>query len=153
MRKVLFVCTANVCRSPMAEALFNALAAEAHLPHEAESAGVAALVDRPISPNAQAALEEVGVYSDGHRARQVDETLLGEADLVLAMTPQHAAALRRLSDPPSGRVWTLLGYANDAPDSEGVPDPHGHPMTAHRASVRQLFLSISVVVDRLRREG
>ena len=58
-KKVLFVCTANVCRSPMAEAIFNALAEERGLLWRAESAGVAALVDEDITPNARAALEVV----------------------------------------------------------------------------------------------
>ena len=68
-RQILFVCTANVCRSPMAEAIFNALAEERGLAWRAESAGVAALVDEDITPNARAALDEVGIYANEHRAR------------------------------------------------------------------------------------
>src|SRR5215212_11146019 len=87
--QILFVCTANVCRSPMAEAIFNALAGERGLLWRAESAGVAALVDEDITPNARAALDEVGIYANEHRARQVEEEILEEADLVLAMGPPH----------------------------------------------------------------
>src|SRR5918997_2532697 len=94
-KQILFVCTANVCRSPMAEAIFNALAEEGGLAWRAASAGVAALEGEDITPNARAALEEVGIYTREHRARQVDEAMLGEADLVLVMGPQHVATLRR----------------------------------------------------------
>jgi protein-tyrosine phosphatase len=55
---VLFVCTANVCRSPMAEAIFDSLASEADLPWKARSAGVAALVGEPIAPRAEAVPRE-----------------------------------------------------------------------------------------------
>ena len=69
IKNILFVCTANVCRSPMAEAIFNALAEERELPWRAASAGVAALEGEDITPNACAALEEVGIYPKEHRAR------------------------------------------------------------------------------------
>ena len=153
MKKMLFVCTANVCRSPMAQAIFGALAEDAGVSHRARSAGVAALVGEPMAPNARAALEEVGVYAEGHRSRQVDGAMLGEADLVLAMTPEHEAALRRLSRSSAAKMHTLLGYASGVPDAGGISDPYGQSMTAHRASVRQLFESISVLVERLGREG
>ena len=151
-RKVLFVCTANVCRSPMAAAMFGALAEEAGLACEPCSAGTDALINEPIDPGARAALEEVGVYAESHRARQVDAAVLEEADLVLAMTPEHAAALHRLSATARPKVRTLLEYASGVPDSEGIPDPYGQPVTAYRASVRRLLHSISVLVERIGRE-
>jgi protein-tyrosine phosphatase len=151
--KVLFVCTANVCRSPMAEAIFEALAEERGLQYRAASAGVAALVDEEITPNARAALEEVGIYAKEHRARQVSEATLREADLVLVMGPRHVATLRRRFGDLSERVYTLPEYALGASPEEGIPDPYGHTMTAFRASVRQLLEYIEGLVKRLEREG
>ena len=152
-KQILFVCTANVCRSPMAEAIFNALAEERGLAWRAASAGVAALVGEDITPNARAALEEVGIYAGEHRARQVGEEMLGEADLVLAMAPRHVATLRRRFGGLSGRVYTLPGYALGAPPEEGIPDPFGQTMIAFRASVRQILEYTEGLVGRLEREG
>ncbi len=152
-KQVLFVCTANVCRSPMAEAIFNALAEERGLAWRAESAGVAALVDEDITPNARAALDEVGIYANEHRARQVGEEMLEEADLVLGMGPRHVATLRRRFGGFSERVYTLPEYALGAPPEEGIPDPYGQTMTAFRASVRQLLEYTEGLVGRLEREG
>jgi len=151
-RRILFVCTANVCRSPMAEAIFNALAEERGLLWRAESAGVAALVDEDITPNARAALDEVGIYANEHRARQVGEAMLGEADLVLGMSPRHVATLRRRFGDLSERVYALPQYALGAPPEEGIPDPYGQTMTAFRASVRQLLEYTEALVGRLERE-
>ena len=149
--KVLFVCTANVCRSPMAAAISTALAEEQRVPWRATSAGVKALVGEGMSPRAVAALEEIGVYSREHQARQVDPLMLQEADLVLAMTPKHADILRRLSTPNSGKVHTLVAFVNGATDGEGIPDPYGQSMLAHRASVRQLISYLGEVVRRVGR--
>ncbi len=149
--RVLFVCTANVCRSPMAEAIFNALAQDKGVQWKARSAGVAALVGKPISPRASSALEEVGVFLDGHQARQVSAVMLERADLALAMTTDQASALRRLSEVSSEKVHTLMGYASDGGGGD-VPDPYGRSVTVHRAVVRELLSCVKEVIGRLERE-
>lgn len=149
-KKVLFVCTANICRSPMAEKIFNALVWDAGVPYEARSAGVAALVGEPIARNARTVLEEAGVQTGEHRARQVDRAMIEDADLVLAMTPQHVAALQRLAGGPSQKIRTLPGYARDAPDAEGIADPYGMPISAYRASAREIFGYVDRVVSRMK---
>lgn len=152
MKKVLFVCTANICRSPMAEAMFNALVEDKGLPYEAASAGVVALIDEDIAPNARVALEEVGIYAQTHHARQVSEKMLKEADLVLAMGPRHVATLRRHFGGLANQISTLREYVTGVPDPEGIPDPYGHTMPAYRASLRQLFELIERLVGRLELE-
>ena len=149
MKKVLFVCTANVCRSPMAQAIFNALAEDEGLPFRAESAGTAALEGEPMAPNAVAVLEEAGIYPGAHHARQVSGAMLEEAALVLAMSPRHAATLRRLSGESPAQIHTLPEYATGVPDQEGIPDPYGLTMAAHRSTLRQLYEHVGRAVDRL----
>ena len=150
MRKILFVCTANICRSPMAAAMFNALAEDGGLPFRAESAGTAALEGNPMAENAQEALGEVGIYPEAHSARQVSEDMLEAADLVLAMGPRHVAALRKnFGDLSAGKLHTLPEYASGSPSEEGIPDPYGHTITAYRASVRQLLGYVEPLLGRL----
>jgi protein-tyrosine phosphatase len=145
---VLFVCTANVCRSPMAERIFNALVQDKRLPFRAESAGIAALRNEPIAPNAREALEEVGVRAGTHRARQLDGEMVERAHLVLVMGPHQLSQLARILGPLPPKVFTLPGYASGS-DAEEVSDPYGYTMTSYRASVRQLLGSVSRVVRRL----
>ena len=153
MKTVLFVCTANVCRSPMAEAIFNALAEDRRLPYRARSSGLAALENEPMASNARAALEEVGVSVGHHRARQVNESMLREADLVLALSPRHMAQLRERYGSLSHKVHTLAQYASGAPAEDGISDPYGQAMTAYRASVYQLVGYIDSLVEALRKTG
>jgi protein-tyrosine phosphatase len=148
LKKVLFVCTANICRSPMAQAIFDALAEDNGLPFRSESAGTAALEGRPIAPNAMAALEEVGIYPGSHRARRVSGAMVGAAEVVLAMTPQHASTLRRLGTNTAGGIHVLSEYAMGVGD-EGIPDPYGLTLAAYRSALRQLYEHIELVVRRL----
>ena len=150
--RVLFVCTANISRSPMAEAISTALAEEQSVSWKASSAGVKALVGQGLSPQAAAALEEVGIHLGEHRARQVDSRMLQEADLVLTMTVNHADILRRLSPSNADKVHTLVAFANGTIEREGIPDPYGQSIIAHRASVRQLLSYLGEVVRRTARE-
>ena len=148
MKTLLFVCTANICRSPMAEAIFNALAEDGNLPLRSESAGIAALEGRTMAPNAVAALEEAGIYPGFHRARRLGAAMVEEAELVLAMTPQHAATVRRLVENPGEGIDALPEYASGIL-GEGIPDPYGLTMAAYRSTLRQIYEQVERVVGRL----
>lgn len=143
--RVLFVCHANVCRSPMAAATFEALAQDARLEVRAESAGVAALEGEDMDENARAALEEIGVYPAAHRARQVSRALVGEADLVLAMSPRQRDLLLENSEGPPPMIDTLPGYVGGA--RGGIADPHGRPMQSYRATCREILHHVGRLVD------
>lgn len=144
--RVLFVCTANLCRSPMAEAIFNDLADEMSLPFEAESAGVSAREGYDMAPYAREALGEIGVKVGDHRSRGISKQMLDDADLILVMGPRHAAEIERILG-ASGKV-RLLGESA----REEVPDPYGLTLFAYRASARQLYGYVERVLDRMERE-
>lgn len=150
IRKVLFICTANVCRSPMAEAVFNALVSDAGMPAQAESAGISARPGEHISTNALAALDEIGVDAGDHRARQVSGSMLDEADLVLVMSMKHAENLRYLFRDNSHKIFILPQYVNDPAGSREISDPNRYTMTAYRASLCQIFGCVSLLVTQLR---
>jgi protein-tyrosine phosphatase len=132
----------------MAQEIFNALAEDRKLPFRAESAGTAALEGRPMAENSLAALEEVGIYPEPHHARQVNAAIIGEAEMVLAMTAQHATTLRRLGCCPPQGIYTLPEYATGVA-GEGIPDPYGLSIVAHRSTLRQLYEYVEHVVRRL----
>lgn len=145
---VLFVCTANICRSPMAETIFNVLSGERRLPYRAESAGITDFGSSPMSSSAREILGEAGIPAGDHRARMVTEDMFWEARLVLVMGPRHVAELsRRFGD--SEKVHLLQEYASGVSDGRKIPDPYGQSMFTYRASMRQIFEYVEGSVDRI----
>ena len=150
MKQVLFICTANICRSPMAEAIFNTLAEDAGLPFRSESAGVAALRGEDMAPHVRAVLGEAGIYPNSHRARQVDKGMLREADLVLTMSYGHIAKLQDSFENFQQEISTLPEHVNDASGQREVPDPYGLTPAAYRACMRQLLGDVELLIQKLR---
>ena len=86
IKHVLIVCIGNICRSPIAEALFAPRVQKASLDTVICSAGLAALVDKPADPVGQALMLARGLDISGHRARQISLDMLFGSDLILTMT-------------------------------------------------------------------
>ena len=113
-RQVLMVCTGNICRSPMAEALWRAAGAG-----EVASAGISALVGEPADAHAQAILAARGLDLSGHRAQQLTPELLAQAELVLVMEEAQQKLIERHVPTARGKVHRLGRFG----DFE-IPDPY-----------------------------
>lgn len=94
MHSVLLVCTANICRSPMAEALLRARLGEAAVDWRIESAGTWALDGEQAAPRAIKVLKTRGIDLSQHRSRVVDPNMLNQSRLVLVMEKGHKEALQ-----------------------------------------------------------
>lgn len=145
-RRIVFVCTGNSCRSPLAEVLARARYAE--LPLIFASAGTDAVAGQPASAGACAVARERGLDLAGHRGTRLDAAALADAAWAIGMTRTHAAVLRaRLSPAWPGRVGLLglpgvdwRGEARPGADAGGeaatagvdVPDPWREPVERYR---------------------
>ena len=134
MKKVLFVCTGNTCRSPMAEVIFNSFAEEKGIDWRAESAGVAAVSDRPASPNAIRAVAELGLDLSTHSTRFLPAIDLNEYSLFVGLGEEHAEILRSIGIPSElVRVLYRAPNADDPYDLRtDIVDPYGGDLNAYR---------------------
>ena len=136
MIDILFVCTGNTCRSPMAEALYNALGKG-----RAASAGVAAAVGMPLSRGAAEALRTRGLSLTNHRARRVDEAMLKAAHRVYVMERAHLDALVSKFPAHAPKISLLKEGAD-------VPDPVGAGPAEYEACAASIEAAVKILAAR-----
>lgn len=116
--QILFVCSGNTCRSPMAAALYQSL----HPDDKVGSAGLHASSGQPAARPAIQVAKKFGLDLSSHRAKQLDERALQVADWVVTMTKDQAQILRRMYPHQSERVITFADWTKTTKD---IADPFG----------------------------
>ena len=121
--KAFFVCHGNICRSPMAEFIFKALAQAKGTAVYAESAAVSTEeIGNPIYPPAQRSLRQHGIpFDPGKRARQVTRRDYDRFDRIICMDASNLRLIRRIiPDDPEGKIHLMMSYTGIGRD---VADP------------------------------
>jgi protein-tyrosine-phosphatase len=147
--KIITVCTANICRSPMAAALLShALAAQPEPLRSLEviSAGVAARGGDPVSENSVVALKKVGLDIASHVSQPLTQRMLDEAALVLCMTESHRAMIRFQAEPPPKNIFLFREFMPQRGDKE-IGDPYGGPLKVYEAARDEMVEAIPSLVE------
>lgn len=131
-KRILLVCIGNICRSPTAEYLLRERLAAGDF--DVSSAGLAAVVGRPMDKMAAKVLLEHGIDGSRHRGRQLNADLLRQSDLILVMEKSHAASIARTAPEVSGKVLMLGKWQSD----NDIPDPYGQPRAAFDQAYQQI---------------
>jgi len=125
MKTILFICTGNVCRSPMAEALFRQ-AVRGRGEFRVVSAGIGAVDGQPPTPHSVRAMRELGVEISGQRSRMLTADLVRSADLILGMTHGHVDTVAVLYPPAAEKVFLLREFDETLePYEKDIGDPIG----------------------------
>lgn len=147
MRSVLFVCTANQCRSPMAMAILRAKTEDTPGDWKIESAGTWAVEGAPANQKTQQVLAEQGLDLSDHRSRMVTGEMLAGFNLILVMEPGHKEALQ-IEFPEAARRIHLLSEMIGF--SFTIVDPVGGEIEGYRATVREIDQILTEGMDRIK---
>ncbi len=142
---ILFVCTGNTCRSPMAEYALRSLL-EKERPGQAEvaSAGVAAADGFPATAYAAEAAKIWDLDLSAHQSQAISRELVDKADLIFAMAPEHHRAVTDLSLTAVGKTYLLKNFPDNSPVGEEVEDPIGQSLEKYNRT----FLEIGEYLGR-----
>lgn len=138
--KILFVCTGNTCRSPMAEAIFNHLAKKEGISAIADSAGISALTGFPAAENAVLALKETGIDLSGHLSKPVTKELLSERDRIYCMSKSHINAITDCCPEFTDKVFLLGG---------GIDDPYSLPLVVYNKARDEIMKAVAEIIKEL----
>ena len=135
--KILFVCSGNTCRSPMAEAIYNAEAKRKGLPL-AESAGTDTCEGLPATDHARRAVRDYNGSLEGHSSRPVTEEMLKNADRVYCMTAYNRAMLL-MRCPQYKEKYRLIC-------ENGIPDPFGGDQDSYVLCAAKIALALRPII-------
>lgn len=138
MKNVLFICTGNTCRSPMAEAIFNKKCQEQNLDFHASSAGVATVDGLTANKKAIDTMAQMGLDITSHRTRFLPNVKLNNYDHFVTMNYDQATLVESLGI-PRDLIHILQKKPADKYDFEvGIADPYGGDMLAYKKCVDDL---------------
>lgn len=147
---ILFVCAANICRSPMAEGLFKDLLKKNGLTGNsiaARSAGIGNTHGSDASDQAIHVMREKGLDISRHKARTINQEIVDGSDLVLCMSEEQTNSLRHSFPEAKEKFYLLTEFCGSRGD---VEDPSGRPTRAFEECAGQLEGLLEVLLEKIR---
>ncbi len=146
---ILFVCTGNSCRSPMAEGYLKSLL-NGREDVEVLSAGLAGFEGLSASDEAIELMERIGVDLSKHQSQKCTAELIERATLILAMTKYHRMQIMELCPEAGGKVFLLKEFDQRVEENFlDIPDPMGHPMADYELCFQKMKPPIEYIAEHI----
>ena len=149
MFTVLFVCTGNTCRSPMAETWFRHLVEDADLDITVHSAGTHGIDGDSASNQARLAVADEGLSLEGFRSSGLTAGKAADADLIIGMTQSHLNQLKMLDPDLADKACTLLSLTGSDAD---ISDPFGMDTAVYKNCLKQMKPALQALLEKIKLE-
>lgn len=153
MYRVLFVCSGNTCRSPLAKALFDKAVNgddKANGKMGAGSCGTSTHFQEKVQPNAVEAGKKLGVDISDHLSNCFDPAYLGEFDLVIGMSKGHRDTIIKHFPEYASKVKTIYEFTTGDPASKDVQDPYGCDQDTYDKIAKELDDQVRLMVEKIK---
>ncbi len=152
MKRILFVCTGNTCRSPLAEGIARKILVDRLRDDvDVSSAGIDAWDGGAATDEALLVGIERGLDIGSHRSRKLTREIVRDSDLILTMSPQHLTVARRLGG--EEKTHLLSQYASAGESDRIIRDPFGGDLEAYRSTADDLQGQVQLAIDRFLNES
>ena len=143
---IMFVCTGNTCRSPMAEGFMKHICKKNNIENvNVISAGISADEGAPVSHNAMLAADEYGVDISDHPAANLNMNVIVEADYIFTMTSVHSAYLKKMFPDYSGKIYSVGEFTGTGDRA----DPFGGDIKTYILCAKQLYDAVNNIYLKL----
>lgn len=151
MTKIIFVCTGNICRSPMAQyyaqSVINKRANSED--YYIESAGINAYQGEGSTQNAIDAMKQYGIDLSKHKANTLENSLIEEADYIIGMTELHKNILMQIYPKLKNRIFTLREVAGNDMYSKDIEDPWGYNLDVYINIAKQIVENVDKFLEKI----
>lgn len=151
IKKILFVCTANICRSPMAEVILKEkLRNSGNTNISISSAGLMDMKGGRARDEAIEIIRNLGVDISHHRSRHLTDDMIKEADIVIVMEASHRDKILGKYPESSNKVFLLSRFGNEKGIERDIADPYGAPVFYYRTAFREISFYINGLLNFLK---